>query len=68
MTYKYDESVEIGIKLASLCFKSIGKAHECHKYCVLLAVPIAMCDVLIMAHKSKEEAHLLLIQVNAGYT
>ena len=27
-TRKYDESVEIGDKLASIC---IGKAHECHK-------------------------------------
>ena len=24
----------------SLCFESFGKAHECHKHCVLLAMPI----------------------------
>ena len=31
-TRKYDETVEIGDKLASICFESIGKPHECHKY------------------------------------
>ena len=34
--HKYDESVQISNELASLCFKSVGKAHECHKYSVFI--------------------------------
>ena len=30
-TRKHDESVEVGEKLASACFKSFGVAHERHK-------------------------------------
>ena len=30
---KYNKPVETGEKLASLCFESLGKVHECHKYC-----------------------------------
>ena len=37
---KYNETVEIGEKLAWLCFKSFGKVHECHKCSDLLAMPI----------------------------
>ena len=41
-THKCNESFKIVEKLATctLCFKSFGKAHECSKYCVLLATPI----------------------------
>ena len=39
-TRKDDESVEVGEKLASLCFESINKVHEYHKYNVLMATPI----------------------------
>ena len=49
-TGKYDESVEIGEKLASLCFKSIDKAHECHKYGVFNGRTYrlqAMCSLLM---------------------
>ena len=35
-TCRYDKSVEIGDILASLCFKSVGKAHKCHKYGVFI--------------------------------
>ena len=31
-TRKYNKSVEISDKLASLCFKSVGKAHKCHVF------------------------------------
>jgi hypothetical protein len=37
---KHNESVEIVDKLASLCFESLGKAHERRKYGVLLGTPI----------------------------
>ena len=34
--HKYNETVKICKKLASLCFESFGKVHECHKYCVFI--------------------------------
>ena len=49
-TCKYDKSVEIGDKLASLCLQSIGKAHECHKYGVFVGHAYrlqAMCYLLM---------------------
>ena len=41
MTRKHivNESIEIGEKLPSLCFKSLGMAHELHKACTFLAMP-----------------------------
>ena len=50
VTCKYDKSIEIGDKLASLYFKSIGKAHECHKYGVFIGHAYrlqAMCYLLM---------------------
>jgi hypothetical protein len=47
---KHNESLEIVDKLASLCFKSLGKAHKRRKYGVLLGTPInhiPMCLVHI---------------------
>ena len=35
-TCRYNETVEMGKKLALLCFELLGKAHECHKYCVFI--------------------------------
>jgi hypothetical protein len=37
----YYKSIEIVNKIATLCFKSFGKAHERSKHCVLLATPSA---------------------------
>ena len=50
VTLKYGESVEIGDKLASLCFESIGKAHKYHKCGVFIGHAYrlqAMCYLLM---------------------
>ena len=47
MTRKYDDPVEIGEKLASLCFESISKVH---KYGVFIGYAYqlqAMCYLLL---------------------
>ena len=50
MTRKYNISVNIFEKLASLCFKSFGKAHERRKYFILLAMPINTTHYVLSAH------------------
>ena len=53
-THRYNETVEIGKKQASLCFKymymSLDKAHKCHKHCVFVDHAyrlVAMCFLLM---------------------
>ena len=79
-TRKYDESVEIGDKLVSLCFELIGKAYECHKYCVFVGHAYrlqAVCDLLMRTspknYVGKDRQHnrvleQVAMQINAGYT
>ena len=48
-------------KLASVCFESLGKAHERHKYFVLLATPMDTTHYVLSAH-----AHNLAQSVGNG--
>ena len=49
-TRKYNLSVNIVEKLASVCFKSFGKADKHCKYCVLLATPMDTAHYVLSAH------------------
>ena len=61
MTRKYNVSINIAEKLASVYFKSFGKAHEHCKYCVLLAMPMDTAHYVLSAH-----AHNLAQYVGKG--
>ena len=60
-TRKYNVSVNIAEKLASVCLESFGKAHERCKYCVLLATPMDTTHYVLSAH-----AHNLAQYVGKG--
>ena len=61
MTRKYNVSVNIAEKLASVCFELFDKAHEHCKYCVLLAMPMDTAHYVLSAH-----AHNLVQYVGKG--
>ena len=70
MTRKYDESVEIINKLALLCFESIGKAHECHRYGVFIGHTFqlqAMCYLLMCKvpkhYVGKDRQHTRILEL-----
>ena len=47
---KYNVSVNIVEKLASVCFKLLGKTHEHRKYFILLPTPILPMHFMFSAH------------------
>ena len=53
-TPKHNESVDIGEKLAAVCFELFERAYKRHKECGFLATPIYLAHVL-SAHAHKLE-------------
>ena len=57
-TRKYNISVDVVEKLASLCFESFGKAHERRKYFILLATPMDTTHYVLSAHAHNRSQYI----------
>ena len=54
----YNVSVNMVEKLASVCFESLGKAHERHKYFVLLATLMDTTHYVLSAHAHNQAQYV----------
>ena len=71
MTLKQNESIEIGEKLASVCFDSFGTAHECHKVfcwplCLLQAVLLLMRTTGLASIGKGRQQTCMTLDINAA--